>query len=175
MKTKKANAVPHVIAGGKGFRCLNCGVEEDAHHPVRLDVWAVHGRAFERDHKRCKPSEAGKKRFEFKTPDEWLDSWDTGISSKSIFWVMTGRNPGFGYGDTGSPDVPHDPTDFGRCHRLLKAFPEWRGRLGEVSKRFTSWETLVSRWDDLEALYEEEFPTGSAPKLYALMQSLVAS
>jgi hypothetical protein len=63
-------------------------------------------------------------------------------------------------------DVPLDPDDFGRCFRLLEHFPAWRGRIAEVGGRFPEWKPIVDAWPELEALYREELPTGSAPKLY---------
>lgn len=98
--------------------------------------------------------------------DLWLAGGDTGRSSKTIWKAMTGRP----IGDRAS--VPLDPADFGRCHRLLEQFPDWRARLGEVAKRYPEWTKLVAAWDELTALYLEEFPTGRAPKLYARMRAL---
>lgn len=103
-------------------------------------------------------------------PIEWMMGPDTGISSKTICAVMTGCDT------TGIwCDVPHDPADFGRCYRLLKSFPEWRGFMYQVAERFKEWGPLVAAWDELTALYEEELPTGKgkAPKLYARMQTLI--
>ncbi len=75
-----------------------------------------------------------------------------------------------------SAGVPHDPTDFGRCSRLLAApFAKgWRARLPEVAKRYPElpWARLVDAWDELEALQAEELPTGKAPKLYERLQTL---
>lgn len=168
-KAKKKNHVAkkknHVGMGGTGMRCLNCGTEESVHYPVRIGVLKAIGTAFEREHKNCKPSEAGRKRFEFATPDEWIRSWDTGISSKVLWTFFTGRG-------VAERCAPHDPDDFGRCYRLLKAFPEWRARLFEVGETFSEWSPLVLRWVELESLYEQELPTGGAPKLYALIQKL---
>ena len=56
------------------------------------------------------------------TPTDWLLSRDTGISSETILAVMTGS-------EIERPGVPHDTADFGRCHRLLGHFPEWRSRM----------------------------------------------
>jgi hypothetical protein len=103
--------------------------------------------------------------------DLWLAGGDTGISSKTIWSVMTGR----AFDDARwHPSIPHDPSDFGRCHRLLEQFPTWRERLGEVAAQHRSWTKLVEAWDELTALYVEEFPSGRAPKLYARMQELKA-
>lgn len=100
----------------------------------------------------------------------WLLSGDSGISSKTICAVMTGskmEDPG--------PDIPYDPSDFGRCYRLLALFPEWRERLGEVAEKFPMWGPMVKAWDELTTLYEEEVlnEDGKAPRLYARMQALI--
>ena len=51
-------------------------------------------------------------------------------------------------------------------------FPEWRKRLNEVSVVFPKWKPLIDIWDELHALYCEEYPTGKAPKLYDRMCSV---
>lgn len=164
----KAKKRRHVVMGGKGLRCLNCGAEEDAHFPVRIEVLKAIGKAFEKEHARCEPSEAGKKRFEFSTPWEWLHSWDTGIASKTLCAFFTGGS--IPIADRG---VPHDPDDFGRCYRLLAKFPEWKLRFPQFVAKHPEWTALVANWEHLEKLYEEELPTGSAPKLYDFMKALV--
>jgi hypothetical protein len=105
------------------------------------------------------------------TPNEWLLSEDTGISSRTIFAVMTGSKIGGSFG----PDVPHDPSDFGRCYRLLALFPEWRERLTEVAEQFPMWRPMVDAWGELTDLYEEESKNADrkAPKLYSRMQALI--
>lgn len=97
----------------------------------------------------------------------WMRNGDTGVSSETIWHVMTGET-------VRSHGIPWDPSDFGRCYRLLKVMPSWRGRMPEVADRFPEWRPLVDAWDELTALYEEEAPnhTGPAPKLYARMQEL---
>lgn len=103
------------------------------------------------------------------TPNEWIKSEDNGISSHTIWAVMMGCSDvekSFGY------DTPSDPSDFGRCHRLLNHFPEWKERLNEVTEKFPKWGPMVREWDELTSLYEEEFQGERAPKLYARMQEL---
>jgi len=99
---------------------------------------------------------------------EWLLSGDTGVSSKTIFAVMTGS-------DMKGADVPHDPDDFGRCYRLLSHFPEWKTRLSEVAAKFPIWGPMVAAWEELAALYEKETKNhcGVAPKLYDRMKTLI--
>lgn len=102
------------------------------------------------------------------TPTEWLLGGDTGTSSQTICAVMTGSKIDWA-------DVPADPSDFGRCYRLLRHFPEWKARLGEVVARYPEWTALVREWDALTVLYEEEIqnPNGKAPKLYGKMKELI--
>lgn len=104
-------------------------------------------------------------------PIAWLTNGDTGVSSETMWSVLTGRRIGKRYW---YPDVPQDPDDFGRCYRLLQVMPSWRARLGEVAARYPAWKSLVAAWDELTALYEEELPSGTAPKLYARMKAILA-
>ncbi len=167
-KSAKAKGAAHVVPGGGGFRCLHCGEEQALAYPIAIPIWTAAAKAFEGMHKRCKPSERGAARMRYTNADEWMASWDTGVSSRTIFATFKG------YGLDGGPGVPHDPDDFGRCYRLLKVAPEWRANLRRVAERYPAWVGLVAHWDRLESLYEEEFPTGSAPRLYALMQEIHA-
>lgn len=96
---------------------------------------------------------------------------DSGLSSKTIASVLVSELRGC------APEcnVPHDPDDFGRCYRLLKLIPNGVQRLGEVAKRFPEWTGLVQNWAELTELYEEELPTGEAPKLYRRIQQLIGA
>ena len=98
---------------------------------------------------------------------EWLLGGDTGISSKTIVGVMTGCACNW-------TDIPYDPSDFGRCYRLLKLIPEWRGRMREMGERYPKWGPMAEAWEELTALYEEELQRadGRAPKLYERMRTL---
>ena len=99
--------------------------------------------------------------------DEWIAGDNTGISSRTIWAVMQGV-PASRWA---SP--PLDPSDFGRCFRLLVHIPEWRQRLTEVATAYPEWAPMISRWDECERLFCEEWESGRAPKLYALMQTLL--
>lgn len=105
-------------------------------------------------------------------PDEvrraatWLTSGDTGLSSIVLCAAMLG-------GDLHRDDHPHDPADLGRCIRLLDRIPEWKPRIGEMAAVSMQWAALVSVWDELEALYRKEEPTGRAPRCYARMRELL--
>lgn len=107
---------------------------------------------------------------------EWLHGTDTGVSSLTIFSVLSRR-----YGTRalvrihrGAVGAPHDPSDLGRCIRLLDAIPGWRERLPEVAASHPEWAPLVERWADLERLYRVELTRadGKATKTLELMQEI---
>jgi len=101
---------------------------------------------------------------------EWFLGTETGLSSRTIFGVLSTRwNCRINRNESRTPS---DPDDFGRCYRLLQRIPEWRVRLGEVSALYPEWQPLVDHWDELTKLWEEESPTGACPKLYTLMKEL---
>lgn len=160
--------VPHAVLGNNSARCLNCGEEQAIAFPSSIGVMTAICKAFSKEHAHCKPSDAGRSRFEFRTPQEWIKSWDTGKSSESIWRWMQGMG-----GDHKS--IPHDPADFGRCYRLLKAFPEWRARIREMGNAVPVWRALAYAWDNLEKLYEEELSSGTAPKLWKAMCDIEAA
>jgi len=115
------------------------------------------------------------------TPNEWILSNDAGISSKTIWAVMMGvvASPGQRCGFASQPasfayNIPLDPSDFGRCFRLLDLFPEWRSGMARMGEVFPKWKPMADRWDELEQLYKEERPSGTCPRLYDLMRELEA-
>jgi hypothetical protein len=109
----------------------------------------------------------------------WLLSSDTGISSKAIFRAMIGFPPQ-------DKCTPCDPSDFGRCYRLLKMFPEWEARVKELGtlidyspkvngeQRPNLWQIFADNYKKLCEMYEEECVGDywKAPKLYKFMKDL---
>jgi hypothetical protein len=172
-------------ANGGGM-CLRCGETMPFSLPMRVEIVNAMSASFEKLHKACKPNAEGDAcpiclgrghvstecpRAKATTPEQWIRGPDTGLSSKTIWAVMMGNVDVLG---SSGPREPVDPSDFGRCYRLLKAFPEWRPRLGEVAAKYPRWAELVEAWDELSKLYEEEVPKGHgrAPKLWKRMQEL---
>lgn len=105
----------------------------------------------------------------------WLAGDDTGISSKTIWHVMTGKPmPGLF-----PPDTPKDPADFGRCFRLFEQFPQWYARFGEVADRYPEWRPLVDTWAELAEMYERAVAAKGAEQtrlskaMYARMKKLL--
>lgn len=68
---------------------------------------------------------------------------------------------------------PRDPADFSRCLGLLKADSSLREKLPIMAACGKEWAALVGKWDELETLFNEELPSGVAPRTFALMESLL--
>jgi len=159
--TKRDPKESHCTVHGSDLRCLHCGDAYTMGVPASLTMVVAMMKQFETDHRKCKPSERGAARFKYTTPAEWLASWDTGESSKFIWHYMMGL--------AHKSSLPQDPADFGRCHRLLAAFPQWKARLPEMAEACRAWAPLIKAWPELERLYLEELPSGKCPKLFAAM------
>jgi hypothetical protein len=115
---------------------------------------------------------------EFKRPDnisaagdgfaKWMASDDTGMSSKYLACMIHNPSSGVDFA------YPYDPDDFGRCYRMLRVCPIICSHLEDARTFPEPWPALIEHWVELERLYEEEMPTGTAPKLYARMKELTA-
>lgn len=105
----------------------------------------------------------------FDIPDaavKWLRTGERGMSSETIFQHMTGLPiPTLGH-----VRAPTDPSDLNRCLQLLRAVPEWEARLPEMATVNDEWAGLVAMWPQLVAMFDEELPSGKAPKTWALMR-----
>ncbi|NLA68015.1 MAG: hypothetical protein GX856_07205 [Gammaproteobacteria bacterium] len=100
----------------------------------------------------------------------WLAGGDSGASSKAICHHMLGMK------SDGS--FPWDPSDLGRCLRLLELFPEWKPRIGEMARYSYIWSALATRWDELAAMMADEvgidWSKGKrAPRTYDAMKDAI--
>ncbi len=84
---------------------------------------------------------------------EWALGGDSGQSSKALVMAITGARV-IANCDAKSP--PWDPSDFGRCSRVLAKFPELRAGLSKVAALSPIWAAYVEHWDELEALYAQD-------------------
>jgi hypothetical protein len=103
----------------------------------------------------------------------WIVSGDVGVSSKTIWGTMLGF-------EMRDEDIshPHDPSDLGRCLRLLEHFPEWKPRLRELCDLSVEWAALILRWDEIASTMENEVGIAwekgkSAPATYILMRTII--
>lgn len=192
VKKPKKKPDPHVVLVPPAtFACLHCGESYEMSLPSPVDLMTSAMRAFSSSHKACKAGAHGRAcRFCFdfghmpeECPDtkyngsyqHWAGGPDTGMSSIAICKRLMPPRQTVTFQYHQRFDLhPHplDPSDFGRCHRLLHAIPGWRARIGEMAAASEEWANLVKHWDELERLYLEELPTGAGPKLYARMREL---
>ena len=152
---------PHVTMGNNVLCCLHCGTEYALQLPMSINMLTATGDAFTKDHRYCKPSDKGAARMQYKNPAEWRRSWDTGLSSLTIYDYMT-------TGYAGRPSVPLDSADFGRCVRLLDVAPGWRQRMQGLAE-LPGWRPLVQNWDMLEKLFREKDYEGLNNSLRSLV------
>lgn len=158
--------------------CLYCGETYQMTMPAPVPMLSAMLRAWSGAHRDCTltPDRLVIIRLgwdaQFKSHEAWILGTDRGRSSETLWNHFTGRHEP-------NPCMPSDPSDFGRCHRLLRAFPEWRVRLQEVGHRYPGWGPVVRAWRELEVLFEGEVPNfmewnaiGVAPKTYARMKEL---
>jgi len=159
--------VDWVVMGGKlgefGY-CARCGEGLEMQLPLPIDMAVALMNEFCWRHRGC-PLDMKFEEPAIKTPKDWIESRDVGVSSIAIWTVMTDeKHPrperGKSYHVRWSNEAPADSQDFGRCYRLLKRFPDWRPRLGEVAQRFPWWKPFVEGWDELTALYERAIADG---------------
>jgi hypothetical protein len=88
--------------------------------------------------------------------NEWIIYGEVGVSSKTIWAVMTGVVTDKQRCDR-YYDTPKDPDDFKRCWKLIGLFPEWKLRLNEVAKVFPKWIPYIREWDKLDTMIRQWF------------------
>jgi hypothetical protein len=150
--------VAHAILDGSDFFCVHCGAREKV-LPIalsRIRALEALGLAFAAEHEDCVETDTSPSRLAASSPTAWLNSGDTGLSSATIWSVMT-EQP-FPLANFAAGAMPADADDFGRCHRLLERFPGWRPRMPEVAAKHPGWSRLVEAWERLTAVYVQEGP-----------------
>jgi hypothetical protein len=105
---------------------------------------------------------------------KWLAGRDTGLSSRFILAYME-RDTTVSAMDGFEINYPHDPSDLGRCIRLMDIEPTYRTRIMEMAHLCPEWAAMASHWSELEALYREELAedTGRAERTYYRMFELI--
>lgn len=99
----------------------------------------------------------------------WLVSGDAGISSKTMAVLALGAADHVNFIRL---DAPHDPSDFGRCYRLVKLIPQIREFFALISIKVPTFAGIICEWDSLCNLYERDFAKGKSQELYERIQSL---
>ena len=101
----------------------------------------------------------------------WLASGDTGISSESLAYEFLGQTRG---GRSGA-GTPSDPSDLGRCLRLINLVPEVRACVDYLALKHDGWKKAAKCWDAItDSMIDEvgiDWSKGrSAPKTYDMMK-----
>lgn len=105
----------------------------------------------------------------------WLCGDDTGASSKALCRHMLGLPESNVWRSDWS--YPSDPSDLGRCLRLLALIPEWDERIGEMAQHGRYWVAIAERWHEVAERMRQEVGIDwskgrKAPRTYALMQGI---
>lgn len=98
---------------------------------------------------------------------QWIVGEDTGLSSKTIAAIWLGAKSGWF-------SFPRDPSDFGRCWRLVEKVPAIREAFPRICAVYPPIAPYLEHWDELSQLYmaATESGTGKAPELYQRMIAL---
>lgn len=146
----------HITIAGDEMLCQNCGATYRFTLPTPIDMFVAQSKAWTKMHTNCAKREGVNLFPRAASVEEWISGRDTGTSSTTIWRHMRGL-PSF------DPTYPLDPSDFGRCYRLLDIAPEWRRRIGEMAAFGPVWARLAADWDNLTALYEAEVDVSVSP------------
>lgn len=96
---------------------------------------------------------------------EWLRSHDTGVSSETMVAIALGA-------EKGRFDAPYDPSDFGRCYRLVQKIPEIRDAFDRIGELVPAFAGILREWDDLCRIYERDLKSGGSQELYDRIKEL---
>lgn len=102
----------------------------------------------------------------------WLNSDETGSSSRYMAFVLSGGTFGDWWGRTIPESAyPRDPDDFGRCLKLLQAVPEFQNNLSKMNDCGPEWQAVVQHWERWAELHHDT----DGHELYVQMQNAFES
>jgi hypothetical protein len=104
---------------------------------------------------------------------KWLASDDTGASSTFLAGIIL-YNPTSKFG----VNWPSDPSDFGRCYRMLECveLDTKQDALHRVASESIQWKALAKNWKELEGYHIESERLGrygAGIEMYNLMRELI--
>ena len=153
--------------------CTCCGGLFHIIYPISVEELSLKTKSFDILHKDCpqtwvEPTPEGK--TETEKAMWWAANGERGMSSNSMFAVLSGQNPK-------QVSYPCDPNDFKRCYKLLQAIPEWKSQLFRMRQFSKQWDSLVTNWDKLTEMYEqnerEDWKNYKSVGMYEFMQTLI--
>jgi len=167
-----AKKTDHVVMKNDAFFCSNCGESYQVKLPASIRMFTAACNAFIKDHTNCQKTweepKPNPSQSELERRMWWLEHGERGISSDTMFTVLSG-GPLHLREHVGHP---HDPADFRRCHLLLEAVPEWREKLIEMKPISPVWVSLVDDWDKLTEMLLEQLESGKPNGMYEFMKEL---
>jgi len=92
----------------------------------------------------------------------WMRKGDSGVSSETMALIAMGAT-------SGDFDAPFDPSDFGRCYRLVKANPVIKESFLNISALVPQFTSILLNWDKCCQIYERDFPTGRSDELFKMI------
>jgi len=108
---------------------------------------------------------------------KWLATGNRGMSSNTIFTVLTGVDAC--NGET-PKSCPYDPSDLRRCRLLLEQVPELQADLHKMASVSPVWHELIAIWGTICKVMDKECPNwrkgiGSVNQTYELMRQAILS
>jgi hypothetical protein len=165
----------HIVLRNQKLFCAHCGTSQDIPFPVPVNVFAAYGEDFTKRHTDCKKTWTQPFPDQTKTEIEKAQFWaihgERGISSETIYSVIC-EEPLLPLLKQNSFCHPLDPDDFRRCYLLIKSVPEWKAKLEKMRSISAVWDKLVTHWNKLEKMLEEQLETHKANGMYEFMKSL---
>lgn len=107
---------------------------------------------------------------------EWLGAGERGISSNTMFTVLTGMDA---MGGNWQQSHPLDLSDLRRCRLLLEAVPSLQHSLPHMRTASAQWSALVDVWPEICRTMDEEEPDWrttshwSCPRTRDLMKTAI--
>jgi hypothetical protein len=98
----------------------------------------------------------------------WLIGGNTGTSSETMAAIALGATKTNAF----RMDAPHDPSDFGRCYKLVQTVPEIRDHFPRIAKKVKPFAGILREWDALVQIYERDKPKGESTELYNRIKEL---
>lgn len=154
--------------------CTCCGGSYNLNYPTQIENYTAKLKAFDELHKDCpqtwtEPTPQGETTTQ--KAMWWVANGERGMSSNSMFAVLSGQNPK-------TVSYPYDPDDFKRCYKLLQAVPEWKSQLFKMRQFSKQWDSLVTNWDKLTEMYEqnerEDWKNYKSVGMYEFMKTLLS-
>lgn len=99
----------------------------------------------------------------------WMVAGDSGISSETMASIALDveKKDSFGL------RPPSDPSDFGRCYRLVMAVPEIIDVFPHIARKVPKFKGILDNWDELCALYERDLSKKKSVEMYNRMKELL--